>query len=59
MAALEPWLKNVDANRRGEELGREIGAMYREIYSAVAEMVSAGEEDEDDEFDDEDEEEGD
>lgn len=57
MAALEQWLKNVSADRNGEDLGREIGAMYREIHSAVDEMQSAP--DDDDEEDDEDEEDDD
>lgn len=65
MAALEPWLKNVDANRRGEDLGREIGALYREIHAAVDEMSSPAEEDDegydfgDDEEDEDEEDEGD
>ena len=57
IAALEQWLKNVDASRRGEELGREIGALYREIHSAVDEMASVDDEDEDFDFGDEDDEE--
>lgn len=54
MAALEQWLKNVSADRNGEDLGREIGALYREIHSAVDEMQSVpdDEEDEDEEDDD-------
>jgi hypothetical protein len=48
MAAIEPWLRTVDASRRGEDLGREIGAMYREIHAAVDEMASTGSDDEDD-----------
>lgn len=62
IAALEQWLKNVDASRRGEDLGREIGALYREIHSAVDEMASIDDEDEDFDFgdeEDEEEEEGD
>lgn len=54
MAALEQWLKNVSADRNGEDLGREIGALYREIHSAVDEMQSIP--DEDDDFDDEEDE---
>ncbi len=56
MTALEQWLKNVDATRRGEDLGREIGALYREIHSAVDEMASVGDDDEEYEFDNGDEE---
>ena len=55
IAALEEWLKTNSA-RNGEELGREIGAMYREIHAAVDEM-SPGEDDDDFEFDDDDEDE--
>jgi hypothetical protein len=57
VAALEQWLKNVDASRRGEDLGREIGALYREIHSAVDEMASIDDEDEDFDFGDEEDEE--
>lgn len=53
IAALEGWLKNVDASRRGEDLGREIGALYREIHSAVDEMASVDDDDEDFDFGDE------
>lgn len=56
IAALEGWLKNVPADRSGEDLGREIGALYREIFSAVDEMSPASDEDEDEEEEDEDEE---
>jgi hypothetical protein len=58
IAALEQWLKNVSADRSGQELGREIAAMYREIHAAVDEM-SPEEEDDDFDFDDEDEDEDD
>ncbi|HTC31271.1 MAG TPA: hypothetical protein VK702_11145 [Candidatus Acidoferrum sp.] len=58
IAALEEWLKNVSADRSGQELGREIAAMYREIHAAVDEM-SPEEEDDDFDFDDEDEDEDD
>ncbi len=57
IAALEQWLKNVDASRRGEDLGREIGALYREIHSAVDEMASVDDEDDDFDFGDEEDEE--
>ncbi len=69
IAALDQWLKNVSSDRSGQELGREIAAMYREIHAAVDEMSPEEEdddfdlddedEDEDDEDEDEDEEEGD
>lgn len=54
IAALEQWLKNVSSDRSGEEVGRQIGDLYREIHSAVDEMQ--GEPDEDDEDEDEDDE---
>jgi hypothetical protein len=52
VAALDQWLKNVSSERGGQELGREIAAMYREIHSAVDDMSP----DEDDDFDEDDEE---
>ena len=57
IAALDQWLQNDVTDRSGESLGREIGALYREIHSAVAEMNNPDDEDEDDYEDDEDEEE--
>jgi len=51
IAALDQWLKDVSSSRSGEDLGREIAAMYREIHAAVDEM-SRDDADED-EFDDE------
>lgn len=59
VAAIEQWLKNVSADRRGDELGREIGALYREIHAAVAEMAAGSEDEEDAYLDDEDDEEED
>jgi hypothetical protein len=53
IAALDQWLKNVSSDRSGQELGREIAAMYREIHAAVDEMSP---EEEDDDFDVDDEE---
>jgi len=55
IAALEQWLKNVSSDRSGQELGREIAAMYREIHAAVDEM-SPEEEEDDFDFDDEEDE---
>ena len=55
IAALDQWLKNVSSDRSGQELGREIAAMYREIHAAVDEM-SPDEEDDDFDFDDEEDE---
>jgi len=57
IAALDQWLKNVSSERSGEELGREIAAMYREIHVAVDEMSPAEEESDFDFEGDEDEEE--
>lgn len=57
IAALDGWLKNVPADRGGEDLGREIGALYREVYSAVDEMSGEEEYEEEDEDEEEDEEE--
>jgi hypothetical protein len=49
IAALEQWVKNASSDRSGQELGREVAAMYREIHAAVAEM--APDEDDDDDYD--------
>jgi hypothetical protein len=69
IAALDRWLANVSSERGGQELGREIAAMYREIHAAVDEMSPEDEdsygfgpeededEDEEDDEDDEDDEE--
>ena len=54
IAALDQWLKDVSSERSGQDLGREIAAMYREIHAAVDEM-SPDEDDEDGDFDDDDE----
>lgn len=54
IAALDQWLKDVSSSRSGEELGREIAALYREIHAAVDEMSP---DEEDDDFDDEEEDE--
>jgi hypothetical protein len=55
IAALDRWLANVSSDRGGQELGREIAAMYREIHAAVDEM-SPEEEDDDFDFDPEEDE---
>jgi hypothetical protein len=57
MAALDQWLKNVSSERSGEDIGREIAAMYREIHAAVDEMSPDDEEADDDYLEDEDDEE--
>lgn len=63
IAALDQWLKNVSPERSGQDLGREIAALYREIHAAVDEMSPDDEDDEDfdldDDEDDEDEDEED
>lgn len=65
IAALDRWLANVSSERGGQELGREIAAMYREIHAAVDEMSPEEDEDafdfgpEEDEEDDEDDDEDD
>ena len=52
IAAVDRWLENSSASS-GQEVGREIAAMYREIY-CVLEQISP-DDDEDDDEDDEDE----
>lgn len=54
IAALDRWLANVSSDRGGQELGREIAAMYREIHAAVDEM--SPEDDDDFDFDPEEDE---
>lgn len=56
IAALDRWLKNVSSDRSGQELGREIAAMYREIHAAVDEMSPDEEDDDEDDEEEEDEE---
>jgi hypothetical protein len=64
LAALDRWLANVSSERGGQELGREIAALYREIHAAVDEMSPeedddldfGPEEDEDEDEDDDDDE---
>jgi hypothetical protein len=53
IAAIDRWLENSSDDKSGLEVGREIGAMYREIHTVVA-SISPADDDEDDE-DDEDE----
>ena len=52
IAALDRWLANVGTKESGEEVGREIGAMYREIHAVVNE-ISPDDEEEDEEEEDE------
>jgi hypothetical protein len=51
IAAVDRWLENVSDDKTGQEVGREIGAMYREIHTVVA-SISPDEEDEEDEDED-------
>jgi len=46
----------VSSERSGEELGREIAAMYREIHAAVDDMSPADDEDDDFDFDEDEDE---
>jgi hypothetical protein len=54
IAAIDRWLENSSDDKSGQELGREIGAMYREIHNVVA-SISPGDDDEEDEEDEDDE----
>jgi hypothetical protein len=49
IAALHRWLSTLENNASGERIGREIGAMYREIHGVVAELYVDDRDDEDDE----------
>jgi hypothetical protein len=52
IAAVDRWLENSSSDRSGEDVGREIGAMYREIHEVVA-SISPSEDDEEEDEDDE------
>lgn len=56
IAALDRWVANVSPGDDGEEVGKQIGAMYREIRLVLeeleAELPGDDEEDEDEEDDD-------
>jgi hypothetical protein len=54
IAAIDRWLENSSEDRSGQDVGREIGAMYREIHSVVASVSPDDDDDEEDE-DEEDE----
>jgi len=54
IAALDRWLSNLTSPASGEEIGREIGAMYREIHVVVDEVSPDEEEDDGDEEEEED-----
>ncbi len=51
IAAIDRWLENSSDDKSGQELGREIGAMYREIHGVVASLSPIDEDDEEDEDD--------
>lgn len=54
IAAVDRWLENSSATS-GREVGREIGAMYREIHNVLDELSPNGDdEDDDDEEEDDD-----
>jgi hypothetical protein len=53
IAAIDRWLENSTASS-GQEVGREIGAMYREIH-AVLDEISPNDDEDDDEDDEDDE----
>jgi hypothetical protein len=51
IAALDRWLENSSDDKSGQEIGREIGAMYREIHTVVASISPDEDEDDEDEDD--------
>lgn len=53
IAAIDRWLENSSDDKSGQDVGREIGAMYREIHAVIASISPA---DDDDDEDDDDEE---
>jgi hypothetical protein len=53
IAAIDRWLENSSDDKSGSEIGREIGAMYREIHAVVA-AISPDEDEDDDDDDEED-----
>ena len=54
IAAIDRWLENSSASS-GQEVGREIAAMYREIHVVLDQISPRDDEDDDDEDDDDDE----
>ncbi|MBV8149882.1 MAG: hypothetical protein JO092_12370 [Candidatus Eremiobacteraeota bacterium] len=56
IAALHRWLSNLENNTSGQRIGREIGAMYREIHGVVAELSVDNVDDDDDDEEEEDDE---
>ncbi len=59
LAAIEAWLPSGSAERGGETLGREVGALYREIHAAVVAATAGDAEDDEDAYDDEEDDEED
>jgi hypothetical protein len=57
VAALDRWVANVSPADDGEEVGKQIGAMYREIRLVLDELSAElpGDEEEDDEDEEDDE----
>jgi hypothetical protein len=53
IAAIDRWLENSSDDKSGQEVGREIGAIYREIHAVITSISPV--DDEDDEDDDEEE----
>jgi hypothetical protein len=53
IAAIDRWLENSSDDKSGQEVGREIGAMYREIHAVVASLSPDDDQDDDEEDDDE------
>jgi hypothetical protein len=51
ISAVDRWLENSSATS-GQEVGREIGAMYREIHKVLDDISPADDEDDDEEDDD-------
>jgi hypothetical protein len=52
IAAVDRWLENSSASS-GQEVGREIAAMYREIHAVLEEISPSDEDDDEDDDDDE------
>ena len=53
IAAIDRWLENASDDKSGQEVGREIGSMYREIHTIVASVSPNDDEDDDDDEDEE------
>lgn len=51
IAAMEAWVRSGTPANAGGNLGKEVGAMYREIFAAVDEVVPHESEEPDDEDD--------